>query len=708
MHVSFPVVPTPEADISQSGLREARLAVVIPVYKHPGLMVEAIESALAQAAPFPLAVVIVNDGCPHPETDVIGEAYAIARPNVAYLRKPNGGLSSARNHGIAFVLRELPNVDSVYFLDADNRLTPTAMADAHALLMARPEIDWVYPNIDKFGVTWNGNYTPRYSRLLHVLFDNICEAGSLVSRRLLERGIRFDETMRAGFEDWDFWLQAIAKGCVGANLASFGFEYRQRAESMLRDSNRQREAILGYLQVKHAPLFRTGQLLQWEHEEAPRYALLEPGDPDGAALFTDPCAPHVRVDRSLLAQRFWASLMEPEAEGLPPFMVWARASFLPALNRLGLAQGMFWFMELLADHHHLVRLSFERSAGEIEVKITRGVPATADPAAAWMIGPPILSACLRDRSTAWIRSLDTPASGPDVVRVTLRAPFTKAEAAPLARPIATAMFVDIEAVQTSPFRQDEPVRWNWRTAYLPPQSEYYKLIRRWAGASAVAPRLPRGTAEQPARRVAFLLPVAAFSGVERVAHALADVLKQEGFEPHLFVLGAMRYEPLPDRADVFASLNFVPDGLPLWGGPHVFSGQEFRMQGDDPRLTETLLGLLDGFDLIVNCQVSPANAVLGELRRRGARVVGHFHVMDLSSLGRPVGHPYLALAFEHAYDLLLTCSDDMVQWLRAMGAPGSKLVHIANAPSYDLPANQVEASWPPAGSAGPARFPCSI
>ncbi len=50
--------------------------------------------------------------------------------------------------------------------------------------------------------------------------------------------MRFDETMREGFEDWDFWLQAIAAGFVGRHLPRAGFQYRKRMESMLAESER--------------------------------------------------------------------------------------------------------------------------------------------------------------------------------------------------------------------------------------------------------------------------------------------------------------------------------------------------------------------------------------------------------------------------------------------------------------------------------------
>jgi glycosyltransferase involved in cell wall biosynthesis len=46
------------------------------------------------------------------------------------------------------------------------------------------------------------------------------------------------------------------------------------------------------------------------------------------------------------------------------------------------------------------------------------------------------------------------------------------------------------------------------------------------------------------------------------------------------------------------------------------------------------------------------------------------------------GHPYLALAYEHAYDYVLTCSQKMADWLLGMGVPSAKLCAIPNAHGY--------------------------
>ena len=48
-------------------------------------------------------------------------------PRMHYLRDENVGLSGARNRGIEFVLAELPEAEAIFFLDADNMLSPWSL-----------------------------------------------------------------------------------------------------------------------------------------------------------------------------------------------------------------------------------------------------------------------------------------------------------------------------------------------------------------------------------------------------------------------------------------------------------------------------------------------------------------------------------------------------------------------------------------------------
>jgi len=665
----------------------ATVAILIPVYKHSVLLTEALDAALAQIAPFNIAVVIVDDGCPYPETSQVGQAYALANENVYYLRKANGGLSSARNYGIDFALRTFADLEAVYFLDADNRITPTAIRILTEYMRASEGIDWIYPNIDKFGIEWNGNYTAKYSRLLHVTFDNICEAGSLVSRSILDAGVRFDESMKSGFEDWDFWLQAISHGFKGANYPFFGFEYRQRAESMLRDSNRSRDGILGYIKDKHKKLFSLDTLLEWEHEEAPRYVAFGT-DTYLVDLFTDPLAEHEKHGFEEFVKMFWAARAEPETFGVPPFWIWMSQAHREALRSVGLLHNVLWLGERLAESGHFIAIRFENDRDRLGVEVQsygEGRELSKKPLA-WMCSLDIMQQCAEDKSDDWVRSLRSAQPAPKITEIVVRGPFSTEDLQGTALSSTNSLLATLGALRDSGYRSGPGKRWIWRSAYFPERSSYYKLLRRAGGASPVMPRLPKPNG---ALRVGMLLPIATFGGVEKVAYAAAHVLKKAGCEVHLYVFGQPVYNRIPDNDGVFDSINFLADDYPLWGGPNIFSGHEILMGHDEHARAEEILGFLSGLDVVINNQLAPVNAVFGELRRRRVKVVNYVHVLDNSEMGRAAGHPYLTLAYEHIYDAVLTCSRDMAEWLHGMGVPMAKLLHIPNAPGYPMSAKDV-------------------
>jgi glycosyltransferase involved in cell wall biosynthesis len=202
--------------------------------------------------------------------------------------------------------------------------------------------------------------------------------------------------------------------------------------------------------------------------------------------------------------------------------------------------------------------------------------------------------------------------------------------------------------------------------------------------------MPRLGREGAPLRVGLLLPIATFGGVEKVAYAAARVLKKAGCEVHLYVFGKPVYNHIADNDGVFDTINFLADDYPLWGGPNMFSGHELLMGHDENARAEEVLGFLSGLDVVINNQLAPANAIFGELRRRGVKVVNYVHVLDSSELGRPAGHPYLTLAYEHIYDSVLTCSRDMAEWLHGMGVPVAKLLHIPNAAGYPMAPEEVK------------------
>lgn len=274
--------------------RKGTIGVVIPGYGHPQFLSEAIISACTQDIDQPVQVVVVDDGCRFLETGKVVANLMKRFPGVLYyLRQENTRLPGARNAGIRFLMSMIGDLDAIYFLDADNRLSSYSLRNFREVLGDDPGVGWAYPDISFMGMTWGEEgfdtreTAPVYSRLKHLL-GNISEAGSLVRADVFRQGVFYDETMRYGFEDWDFWLSAIGAGFVGKRVQHAGFLYRRRPESMLADSRRQEDELISRMRRKHGALFTPRNLMALEQSDAPYFAVVmaETGE---AFLTSDPC-----------------------------------------------------------------------------------------------------------------------------------------------------------------------------------------------------------------------------------------------------------------------------------------------------------------------------------------------------------------------------------------------------------------------------------
>lgn len=112
------------------------VSVVIPSYNRGHCIADTLRSVLAQTLA-PSEVIVVDDG----SSDDTPAVLAGFGPPVRYVRKPNGGVSSARNEGI----RQAQG-DFIALLDADDLWPTSKLAIQIAVHEALPHVGWSITN----------------------------------------------------------------------------------------------------------------------------------------------------------------------------------------------------------------------------------------------------------------------------------------------------------------------------------------------------------------------------------------------------------------------------------------------------------------------------------------------------------------------------------------------------------------------------------
>lgn len=146
------------------------ISVVIPVYNAESVVHRAVESILPQMNG-QVELILVDDGSKD-NSGAICDEYSKNHSQVKVVHKVNGGLSSARNAGMAVAQGEY-----IVFLDADDYLAPNACEELSKVICEH------HPDCIDFGwnyVYWTGEITPN----LHKVPKNVL-LGNDVLRNLI-------------------------------------------------------------------------------------------------------------------------------------------------------------------------------------------------------------------------------------------------------------------------------------------------------------------------------------------------------------------------------------------------------------------------------------------------------------------------------------------------------------------------------------------
>jgi len=193
--------------------------------------------------------IVVDDGSDNP--DLIDHIISSSVGDRGFvIHQNNRGLSTARNIGIANA-----SGDFLLCLDADDYLHPEFLAKTLAVFRNSERPDVVCCWTKHFGARRGLFIPPPSIHLFWLLQRNLLPITALFRKQIWKALGGFDENMKIGYEDWEFWIRASKSGYQFSCIPEALFYYRISSVSRHQNAMRCRADIIHYIRHKHAELF---------------------------------------------------------------------------------------------------------------------------------------------------------------------------------------------------------------------------------------------------------------------------------------------------------------------------------------------------------------------------------------------------------------------------------------------------------------------
>lgn len=184
--------------------KKSNVTVIIPCYNDGEYIIEALQSIYNQTL-LPEKIILVDDGSEINTQKVLA---GIKHPLVQIIRQENQGVSVARNRAIALSL-----TDFIVNLDADDYYEPTFIEKAVAILENNRNVGMV----SSYCHTFTNNRAikiikPLGGILTDFIVINNGRAAAMFRKSCWELVGGFDEKMKYGYEDWEFWIAVTKNG----------------------------------------------------------------------------------------------------------------------------------------------------------------------------------------------------------------------------------------------------------------------------------------------------------------------------------------------------------------------------------------------------------------------------------------------------------------------------------------------------------------
>lgn len=222
------------------------ISIVIPCFNDFQYVEQAINSALNQTYPHK-EIIVVDDGSNFQTKEILKQL----EPKITKLiSQENQGQSKARNAGI-----EAAKGDYILVLDSDDYLELTFCEKAISFFLNDVDVKIVscFANL-LFEDGTLSVYEPQGGDISDFLRTNNALGTSLFKKSDWVNCGGYDEGMRKGFEDWEFFIRLLKNGGYTKIVQEPLYNYRKRKESTTKVANKNKYELLHYIYTKHKDL----------------------------------------------------------------------------------------------------------------------------------------------------------------------------------------------------------------------------------------------------------------------------------------------------------------------------------------------------------------------------------------------------------------------------------------------------------------------
>ncbi len=206
-----------------------KTSIIIPCFNQGKYIEDTIDSVLKQTYQN-FEIIVINDGSTDEFTNEILKNLKNEKTKV--LHTINKGVCHARNIGVKHATGKY-----LLFLDADDLLDNTFLEKTLNIFETKSNISIVTTGVMMFDAENFEFKLPEFN-FRELLVHNLIVISSLIKTDEFLKTTGFNENMRNGFEDWDFWISFlnINKGCVH-RINETLFYYRRLQASRTKSAN---------------------------------------------------------------------------------------------------------------------------------------------------------------------------------------------------------------------------------------------------------------------------------------------------------------------------------------------------------------------------------------------------------------------------------------------------------------------------------------